>query len=167
MTLKEAERKLWTDAYQNAKVKYIDIDSLGYLKDLTTAVNDDYYTKGSIDSIINNIMKQYDEGNKQTAKTFIEDHIDLLEDNIDDFLEKCPSAIIDNVCKILEDAEIITEDNVREYIRRKTVRQLNDLSNTIKADYMMSKSQYSSAIDTSINFYWWETAKWSAGTFDD
>lgn len=167
MTLKEAEKKLWAKAYHDTKVKYIDIDSLGYLKDLDTIDSGDYYTKGSIDSIINNIMAQYDEDNKQTAKTFIEDHIDLLEDSIDDFLEKCPSAIIDNVCKILEDAEIITEDHVREYIRRKTVKQLNDLSNTIKADYMMSKSQYSSTTNVSIDPYWWETAKWSVGTFDD
>ena len=162
LTLKEAERKLWADAYYDTKIKYIDLDSVGILKDYQEFADDtDYYTKSQIDTILNDILAIQDANRKKEAKTFIEDNIELLEESVDNFLDKCPGTIMDGVCAILKDAGIITDEDLEKCVQRIALKQLNYINSTITA-----KSQYQYMPWPLINPVWEESIT-DIGTFDD
>ena len=80
-------------------------------------------TSSSTSSVIDAWLNTYDRVQEKKAKAFIEENINLIEENtpetLKSFFEKCPYDYIEQVITILKKADIFLDTSTQEYVDRK------------------------------------------------
>ena len=98
------------------------------------------YASSSTSSVIDTWLSTYDRVQEKKATAFIEENINLIEENtptaLRSFFEKCPYDYIEQVITILKKADIFLDTFTQEYVDRKVERAKYGANYTSKNPFL-------------------------------